>query len=81
MCSKTSKYAKKICNIRFSFWGPHNLIGKDPKFQVPITFQIEYANMENSGLDIIAYRMRYDQADCPTFELYSILQQRPIHFY
>jgi hypothetical protein len=49
ICSKTSKYAR-ICNIIFGFWGPHNLIRKDPEFQVPITFQIEYASMQNSGL-------------------------------
>ncbi len=48
-CSKTSEYTK-ICNIRFGFWGLHNLIRKDPEFQEPITLQIEYANMQNSGL-------------------------------
>jgi hypothetical protein len=37
-------------DIRFGFWGPHNLIRKDLEFQVPITFQIEYAIMRNSGL-------------------------------
>jgi hypothetical protein len=47
--SKASRYAK-ICNIGFGFWDPHNLIGKDPEFQAPITFQIEYANMWNSEL-------------------------------
>ncbi len=49
--SKTSTYGK-IYNIRFGFWGPHNLIRKDPEFQVPITFQTEYANMQDSGLKL-----------------------------
>ncbi len=39
ICNKTSKYAK-LCNTRFGFWGPRDLIRKEPEFEAPSTFQI-----------------------------------------
>jgi hypothetical protein len=35
ICNKTSKYAK-LCNTRFGFWGPRDLIRKEPEFEAPI---------------------------------------------